>query len=332
MDNWLVHHDLRAPDVRHPPGAPVRRGPGHDRLGRVPGMPPGGPVRAPRRRRRVPAVPVRVRRGRGRPDVGHPHHGVGPGAHPPRPVATAEDVAVLDIRLRRPGRAHRRAGLRGRRVRHVRRPLRRAGRAVRGEARGADRTPSPAGRPPTGAGPSPSPRRRVQRPRPFVIVGGGAPKRAARLGDAFLPAGARPRRWARPTSPSAAAWARGTGSCCGRRAPCGSSSPTTRTAVWAELGPHALHEANGYGRWAAAVPGASPYRPVDLGRRAAATRAATRWSPPTSAWRSPAPSTPGPPLQLKPLVGGLDPDVGWRSLELFADRVLPALAAPAPGP
>jgi len=33
-------------------------------------------------------------------------------------------------------------------------------------------------------------------------------------------------------------------------------------------------------------------------------------------------------LQLKPLVGGLDPDLGWRSLELFVDRVLPALVEP----
>jgi hypothetical protein len=33
-------------------------------------------------------------------------------------------------------------------------------------------------------------------------------------------------------------------------------------------------------------------------------------------------------MQLEPLVGGLDPDLGWRSLELFVDRVLPALSGP----
>jgi hypothetical protein len=31
-------------------------------------------------------------------------------------------------------------------------------------------------------------------------------------------------------------------------------------------------------------------------------------------------------LTVKPLVAGLDPDLGWASLELFVDRVVPALA------
>jgi hypothetical protein len=33
-------------------------------------------------------------------------------------------------------------------------------------------------------------------------------------------------------------------------------------------------------------------------------------------------------LKLEPLVGGLDPAVGWPSLELFVDRVFPMLAEP----
>jgi len=31
-------------------------------------------------------------------------------------------------------------------------------------------------------------------------------------------------------------------------------------------------------------------------------------------------------LTFKPLVGGLDPDIGWEGLQLFADQVLPRLA------
>jgi hypothetical protein len=31
-------------------------------------------------------------------------------------------------------------------------------------------------------------------------------------------------------------------------------------------------------------------------------------------------------LSLKPLVAGIDPAIGWRSLELFVDRVAPAIA------
>jgi len=34
-------------------------------------------------------------------------------------------------------------------------------------------------------------------------------------------------------------------------------------------------------------------------------------------------------LTFHPLMGGLDPDLGWESLELFADKVLPRLAPPA---
>lgn len=32
------------------------------------------------------------------------------------------------------------------------------------------------------------------------------------------------------------------------------------------------------------------------------------------------------PLKLHPLIGGLDPEIGWKSLDLFATKVLPALA------
>ncbi len=170
----------------------------------------------------------------------------------------------------------------------------------------------------------------VQRPRPFVIVGGAAPRRAARLGDAFLPAV--------PDAALGEAYVaecrrlgKGDGILLWPSGPMWVFVTDDPDRSWAELGPHALHEANGYGRWAAAAPGASPYRTVDSvdelrasGRYAVVTPeecvALARDLDPRSA------------LQLKPLVGGLDPDLGWRSLELFADRVLPALAAPAPGP
>jgi hypothetical protein len=31
-------------------------------------------------------------------------------------------------------------------------------------------------------------------------------------------------------------------------------------------------------------------------------------------------------LAFKPLVGGMDPDIGWEGLRLFADKVLPHLS------
>jgi hypothetical protein len=32
-------------------------------------------------------------------------------------------------------------------------------------------------------------------------------------------------------------------------------------------------------------------------------------------------------VALHPLMGGMPPELGWESLQLFADRVAPALAA-----
>jgi alkanesulfonate monooxygenase SsuD/methylene tetrahydromethanopterin reductase-like flavin-dependent oxidoreductase (luciferase family) len=170
----------------------------------------------------------------------------------------------------------------------------------------------------------------VQRPRPFLIVGGGAPKRAALLGDAFLPAVPDP-ALAEAYVAECRRLGKGDGILLWPSGPMWVFVTEDPERSWADLGPHALHEANGYGRWAAAVPGSSPFRPAtsvaDLAESAQFAVvtpdecvALARGLDPRSA------------LQLKPLVGGLDPDLGWRSLELFVDRVLPALDAPPPGP
>ena len=170
----------------------------------------------------------------------------------------------------------------------------------------------------------------VQRPRPFVIVGGGAPRRAARLGDAFLPAV--------PDPALAAAYVaecnrlgKGDGILLWPSGPMWVFVTDDPDRSWAELGPHALHEANGYGRWAARAPGASPYREVATVDE---LRASDRYAvvTPEECIALARDLDPRSALQLKPLVGGLDPDVGWRSLELFADRVLPVLDGPRPGP
>ncbi len=166
----------------------------------------------------------------------------------------------------------------------------------------------------------------VQRPRPFLIVGDGAPKRAARLGDAYLPAV--------PDEALAEAYVdecrrlgKGDGILLWPTGPMWVFVTDDPDRSWAELGPHVLHEANGYGRWASAVPGSSPFVPaasVDELRRSGRFAVVTPDECVSLARALDRRSA----LQLKPLVGGLDPDLGWRSLELFVDRVLPALAEP----
>jgi hypothetical protein len=95
--------------------------------------------------------------------------------------------------------------------------------------------------------------------------------------------------------------------------------------AWATLGPHALHESNAYAAWAESSPGASPFTRAD---DVAELRASGRYAvvTPEECVELAGQLGPGAALALKPLVAGLDPAVGWRSLELFVERVAPHLA------
>jgi len=167
--------------------------------------------------------------------------------------------------------------------------------------------------------------RPLQRPRPFVAMGGAAPKRAARLADAFLP----------PTPDPALAdtyraecrrLGKGDGILMWPDGPAAVFVTEDPERTWAEIGRHVLHEADAYAAWSAGIPGSNPWVPSDgleglqrSGHYAVVTPAGcvdlARGLDPRSA------------LRVKPLVAGLDPETAWRSLELFVDRVAPVLAA-----
>ena len=169
---------------------------------------------------------------------------------------------------------------------------------------------------------TPSP---VQQPRPFVIVGGSAPRRAARLGDAYLPAVPDPRLGDAYVA-ECRRLGKGDGILLWPDGPMWVFVTEDPERSWAELAPHAIHEANGYGQWAAAAsPGASPFTPVADVEELKASGIYAVVTPEECvalANRLDARAA----LKLKPLVAGLDPAIGWRSLELFVDRVVPALS------
>jgi alkanesulfonate monooxygenase SsuD/methylene tetrahydromethanopterin reductase-like flavin-dependent oxidoreductase (luciferase family) len=101
-------------------------------------------------------------------------------------------------------------------------------------------------------------------------------------------------------------------------------------ALWARIAPHVLHETNSYAEWESARPGAHVYEPAgdaDELRRSGRYLVLTP-DECVQLYRD-LPDDGG--LMFHPLVGGLAPDVGWSSLELFAARVLPRLRA-EPGP
>ncbi|MGH7291224.1 MAG: LLM class flavin-dependent oxidoreductase, partial [Myxococcota bacterium] len=101
-------------------------------------------------------------------------------------------------------------------------------------------------------------------------------------------------------------------------------------AAWQRIAPHALHEANAYGRWMAEAGTAGPYRPM---ADAAALRASGMYRVVTPDECATLADELGPDgtLLLHPLMGGLAPEVGWSSLELFAAKVLPRIHARALG-
>jgi alkanesulfonate monooxygenase SsuD/methylene tetrahydromethanopterin reductase-like flavin-dependent oxidoreductase (luciferase family) len=96
--------------------------------------------------------------------------------------------------------------------------------------------------------------------------------------------------------------------------------------AWAQIGPFALHEAQSYAGW------------QRDGQRSNVTTHATTvqeleqsgiyWVvTPDECVERAAALRPSAALTLHPLMGGMDPRLGWESLELFVDKVLPRLRA-----
>lgn len=160
---------------------------------------------------------------------------------------------------------------------------------------------------------------------PALLMGGatpGAARRAARLGDGFVPVD--PSLW--PIYEEACAEL---GRDPGPPQP-PSGPPFLHVAddpdrAWARIAPHALHETNSYGEWLTSAAGIARYTPSD---DADALRAGGGYAVVTpDECVALARSTGG--LVLHPLMGGLPPELAWESLELVAAKVLPQLRAPA---
>lgn len=161
-----------------------------------------------------------------------------------------------------------------------------------------------------------------QRPRPEIVLGGASPataRRAAALCDGYEPLAPRlyeiyleeleklgkprPDRSGAPTPGPMALFV--------------SEDPDRD---WACIAPHALHETNSYGRWAAGMKG-SVYAEFD---DADELRASGRYLVLTPDECVEFAEERGA-VTLKPLMGGVDPSLGWASMELFVDEVLPRL-------
>lgn len=166
--------------------------------------------------------------------------------------------------------------------------------------------------------------RPAQMPRPMVNLGGASKagaRRAARLGDGFIvPVEADDLLELYVTECNRLG--RDPGLVVGPRGPLFIHVATDVDEAWQGIGAHVLHELHAYGRMA--VASGEEFHPyLDL-----ADTTAVRESGIVAVM------TPGQCVEylrgggtalLKPLVGGTPPEIGWESLRLFVDEVLPAL-------
>jgi alkanesulfonate monooxygenase SsuD/methylene tetrahydromethanopterin reductase-like flavin-dependent oxidoreductase (luciferase family) len=157
---------------------------------------------------------------------------------------------------------------------------------------------------------------------PKIVLGGsseGAARRAARIGDGFM-----------PSEPECYEFYRDECKALGRPDPgpwLGGGTTTTfvsddTDAAWAELSPYFLHETNAYGAWQAQTDNlATGYRSV---ADADELRASGRYrvlTPEAYAGELRESGDFGFAM-LHPMCGGIPPDLAWQHLELFANRVL----------
>lgn len=97
-------------------------------------------------------------------------------------------------------------------------------------------------------------------------------------------------------------------------------------AVWAEVAPYALHEANSYGQWNLDAGLVTHYQ-VTSDPDELRTTGQYRVVTPDECLGLAQQLGPTGQLILHPLMGGLPVDLSWRSLELFKTAVLPQLEA-----
>jgi alkanesulfonate monooxygenase SsuD/methylene tetrahydromethanopterin reductase-like flavin-dependent oxidoreductase (luciferase family) len=168
--------------------------------------------------------------------------------------------------------------------------------------------------------------RPVQQPHPPLFLGGqtaAAARRAARLADGFMPSVAdesvREAYHAereRLGLPPGLVFG-------GAGGPLFLHVADDPEQAWAKIAPHALHETNSYLEWN----GQGPDNVYSALTDAGSLRASGSYAVVTPQECIEMAQAKGPmdALLFHPLMGGLDPDLAWRSLELFAAKVLPVI-------
>ena len=91
-------------------------------------------------------------------------------------------------------------------------------------------------------------------------------------------------------------------------------------SAWKKIAPHALHEMNAYGKWASQGVTDSIYHEVKSIEELKASGGYAVVTPDECIALAKKFGS----ILLHPLMGGLDPELSWKSLELYVEKVLPA--------
>ena len=172
--------------------------------------------------------------------------------------------------------------------------------------------------------------RPAQRPRPKIIVGGASPasaRRAARIGDVYAPI--HPRLYEIYLEEMATLGKpvpEGGGPVVGAGGAVVAVTEDPERA-WATIQRNLLHDAVIYAEWTGGRQGAM-FKPISTTEELKASGQYQVVTP--DECLALAAEHGG--LSFRPLVGGIDPEFAWASLQLFADRVLPHLEVEIPPP
>lgn len=170
----------------------------------------------------------------------------------------------------------------------------------------------------------------VQKPHPRLYVGGGVAataRRAARFGLGLYPITPEILPLYRE---ECARLGREPGPVCQNLGWIHVSEDPDRT--WSQVGPHVLHVAKTYAEWTEGVASSSPFAGLDTieaVRNSGLYRVVT---PDQCLAMCAEADALGADFGLAPIIGGLDPAVGWENLELFFSKVLPRVPGRAGAP
>lgn len=170
--------------------------------------------------------------------------------------------------------------------------------------------------------------RPVQRPGPPILLGGGVPaaaRRAARIGDGFVPNGMvydvyvdeckkLGKRGPRTGWPSASFF----------------HVAEDPEAAWEKIAPHAMHETNCYAQWQDEAGLQGYYQRVSSADEVIGNANYAVVTPDKAIEMINQQGLYGT-LSLCPLISGLDAETSWAGLELFVDKVMPHIEVAAPG-